>query len=163
MKVLRALLVIAAASTATILASAGAHAQSPLGAPLFAVLTGGNECNAVAPPSGPDCRKGDPDGIGSATVILVTTTSLCFAIAVDNLAGATLAHIHRGISSVNGGIMVTLVAPNAPSAGNPGVSSGCVAGLPTSTIAAIRGDPTSFYVNVHNSTYPDGALRGQLH
>ena len=163
MTILRAFACAIGVAVGTFLASSVAYAQSPLGAPLFAVLNGGNECNNVMPPGGPDCRKGDTDGIGSATVILIATTALCYAIAVDNLAGATLAHIHRGVSSVNGAITVTLTPPSAPSAGNPGTSSGCVAGLPTSTIAAIRGDPTSFYVNIHNSAFPNGAIRGQLH
>ena len=163
MTILRAFACAISVAVGTFLASSGASAQSPLGAPLFAVLNGGNECNNVVPPGGPDCRKGDPDGIGSATVILIATTALCYAIAVDNLAGVSAAHIHRGVSSVNGGVVVTLNPPTAPSNGNPGTSSGCVGGLPTSTIAAIRGDRTSFYVNVRNAAFPDGAIRGQLH
>lgn len=140
--------------------SSGAYAQSPFGAPLFAVLNGGNECNTVAPPAGPVCRKGDLDGIGSATILFPTATIVCFAIIVDNLAGATLAHIHAGVAGVSGGIAVTLTAPGA---GNPGASSGCVTGVDPAVVAAIRKDPTSFYVNVHNGAFPLGAIRGQLH
>jgi len=134
-----------------------------MGAPLFAVLNGGNECNGASPPL---CRQGDLDAIGSATVLLVplnaTITTICFGLTVDNLAGATAAHIHRGPSGVNGGVIVTLAPPNAPGGGNPGASSGCV--NVTAAIAnAIRADPTSFYVNVHNAAFPNGAARGQLH
>ena len=146
-----------------IAAAPSAQAQSPLGAPLFAVLNGGNECNNVALPNGPDCRKGDLDGIGSATIIFPTTTSVCWAITADNLVGATLAHIHSGISGVNGGIVINLTPPSAPAAANPGASSGCAAGIASATILSIRLDPTSFYVNVHNAGFPDGAVRGQLH
>ncbi|MGH6842362.1 MAG: CHRD domain-containing protein [Methylocella sp.] len=143
--------------------SSGAYAQSPLGAPLFAVLNGGNECNSDPPPAGPACRKGDLDGIGSATILFPAPTAVCFAIIVDNLAGATLAHIHSGVAGVNGAIVVTLFPPAAAGGGNPGVSSGCVTAVPAATVTAIRDDPTSFYVNVHNATFPAGAVRGQLH
>lgn len=136
-----------------------AQAQSPFGGPLFAVLNGGNEC--VAP--GPTCRKGDLDGIGSATITFPTANSVCWGINVDSIGGATAAHIHRGTSGVNGVVVVSLSAPNAPGAGNPGASSGCVGGIAAGIIAAIRNDPTRFYVNVHNARFPDGAVRGQLH
>jgi hypothetical protein len=66
------------------------------------------------------------------------------------------------VSGVNGGIVVNLSPPNAPGAGNPGASSGCVAAL-AGIVTAIRNDPTSFYVNVHNGAFPNGAVRGQLH
>ena len=39
---------------------------------LNAVLLGPNECNSVAPPGGPDCRKGDPDGFGLANITFPT-------------------------------------------------------------------------------------------
>ena len=136
-------------------ASSGAFAQ---GAPLFAVLNGGNECNGASPPL---CRQGDLDAFGSATIILVSPNVVCFGIVVDNLAGATAAHIHSGVSEVNGGIVVPLTPPAAPAAGNPGASSGCIA-VAVATIAAIRADPTRFYVNVHNGAFINGAIRGQL-
>jgi hypothetical protein len=140
--------------------SSGAYAQSPLGAPLFTVLSGGNECDGVAPPAGPVCRKGSRQAIGSATILFPTPTSVCFAIIVENLpSAATAAHIHSGVAGVNGAIVVVL----APPSGNPGASSGCVSPVGAATVAAIRADPTSFYVNVHNGTHPNGALRGQLH
>lgn len=162
----RAFACAALAAVGVLACSTSARAQSAMGAPLFAVLNGGNECNSAAPPAGPVCRKGDLDAIGSATVLLVplnaTTTTICFGLTVDNLAGATAAHIHRGPSGVNGGVVVNLLPPNAPGGGNPGASSGCT-NVPAATANAIRADPTSFYVNVHNGAFPNGAVRGQLH
>jgi hypothetical protein len=158
MRLLQALAYASAISTAGFLASSAAYGQSAFGDPLFAVLVGGNECTSAAV-----CRKGDLDAIGSVTLIFPTTTSVCWAITVDNLSGATAAHIHRGAAGVVGGVVVTLTPPSAPGAGNPGASSGCQAGILAGTISAIKADPTSFYVNVHNSSFPDGAARGQLH
>ena len=154
---IRSLICAAAVMVGALFISTGAYAQ---GVPLFAVLNGGNECNGAAPPL---CRQGDLDAFGSATIIFPTTTSLCFGIVVDNLAPAiTGAHIHRGVSGINGGIVVVLSPPSAPAGGNPGASSGCVAGLSSALVAAIRAAPTSFYVNVHDGAFVGGAIRGQL-
>jgi hypothetical protein len=151
-----------AAATLAFFSSFNSTQASAQATPLFAVLNGGNECDTTAPLS-PICRKGDPDGVGSATILFPTTTSLCFGLTVDNLAGATAAHIHRGVSGVNGGIVVTLAPPpSPPAAGNPGASSGCVSALASALVAEIRRNPTAFYINVHNGTFPDGAVRGQL-
>ena len=138
----------------------GTKAAAPV--TLFAVLFGANECNNVAAPAGPVCSVGDLDAIGSATMTFPTATSVCFGITVDNLAGATAAHVHRGSPGLNGGIVVTLVAPLAPSAGDPGASSGCKSGLPAGLVADIIDSPRDFYVNVHNAAFPGGAIRGQL-
>ena len=133
--------------------SGGAFAQ---GAPLFAVLNGGNECDNANPPR---CQQGDPDGFGSVTIIFPSGTEVCFGIVVDNIGAPTVAHIHPGVSTENGPPTVTLAAP---SSGNPGASSGCVAAA-AATVTAIKKNPTKFYVNVHNGAFPDGAVRGQLH
>ena len=162
MTVFRAIACAVAVMGGALLASSGAYAQSAFGAPLFAVLNGGNECNSVAPPAGPDCRKGDLDGIGSATILITSATQLCYGITVDNIAGAAAAHIHGAVSGLNGPIVVALAPPNAPFAGNPGASSGCAA-VAAATITALRADPTRFYVNVHNGAFAGGAVRGQLH
>ena len=155
---IRNLICAAAVMVGALFVSTGAFAQ---GVPLFAVMNGGNECTVVA--AGTVCRKGDLDAYGSATIIFPTTTSLCFGIVVDNLAAPiTAAHIHRGVSAVNGGIVVALTPPSAPAGGNPGASSGCVAGLSAALVSSIMANPSFYYVNVHDSAFPNGAIRGQL-
>jgi hypothetical protein len=152
----------------TLATASGAQAQSAFGDPLFTVLVGGNECVILpAPQQNPVCRRGDLDGIGSATIIFPTEPgkprdTVCWGITVDNLDRPTAAHIHRGSAAVNGGIVVGLSAPIAPAAGNPGTSSGCTK-VTEAIVAAIIKDPTSFYVNVHTGKFPAGAIRGQLH
>lgn len=129
----------------------------------FAPLNGGNECDNSVPPN---CRRGDLDGFGGAVIIIALPNTVCWGITVDNLTSPpspmNLAHIHSGVSGLNGPIVVTLSPPVAPSAGNPGASSGCTSGVPVATINAIRLNPTGFYVNVHNAAFPPGAVRGQL-
>jgi hypothetical protein len=46
--------------------------------------------------------------------------------------------------------------------GNPGASSGCVAGLSCAFVAMIMANPSLFYMNVHDGAFPNGAIRGQL-
>jgi hypothetical protein len=152
MTILHKFAYIFAAAVGILVISSSAFAQ---GAPLFAVLNGGNECKG----SPPVCLQGDPNGFGSATIIFPTSTSVCFGIVVNRITGPTAAHIHSGASGISGPIVVTLTPP---AVGNPGASSGCIHGVLGATIRAIREDPTLYYVNVHTNGFPDGAVRGQL-
>ena len=43
-----------------------------------------------------------------------------------------------------------------------GSSSGCRDGVDPALIQAIIDFPENYYVNVHNASFPGGALRGQL-
>jgi hypothetical protein len=103
---------------------------------------------------------GDPDGIGRATFIIDPARSqLCFAIVVDRIMlPAIAAHIHVGPAGVAGPIVVPLTAPDAN-----GSSGGCVGGVDQQLLRAIRSNPRQYYVNVHTTDFPAGAVRGQLH
>jgi CHRD domain-containing protein len=130
----------------------GAKAQS---ATFFAVLNGGNVCKNFV---GLICGAGDPDGVGSATVTIISETRLCVGLVVDNIGMPTAARIHAGPSAVNGPAVVTLPVP---ASGNPGYSSGC-ANVDAEELALIRASPQNFYINVRDSDYSKGAVRGQL-
>ena len=122
--------------------------------PHFAVLTGGAEIGEDG-----KAAAGDPDGRGSATVIVHGGGKVCFAIIVTGISKPVAAHIHSGRAGSAGDVVVPLTQP---AAGNPGTSSGCVSGVKASLIAAMTKDPDGFYVNVHTGDYPGGAVRGQL-
>ena len=122
---------------------------------LFAVLNGRNELNATTLKKG----AGDPDGFGSANVLIAKSDTVCVGITVTAIGAPTAAHIHRGKRNQNGPIVVPLPAPTT---GDPGASSGCVSGLATSLVSELRRKPHRFYVNVHTSDFPGGAIRGQL-
>jgi len=116
--------------------------------PSTAALTGAEEV------PGP----GDPDGTGSASITLLQGVGqVCFDLSVRNIATATAAHIHRGALGVAGPVEVPLTPPAAN-----GFSSGCVTGVSATLIGEILNHPAGFYVNVHNASFPNGAVRGQL-
>ena len=118
------------------------------GRPLFSVLSGTSEV------PGP----GDPDGSGGASITLNQGLGqVCFELSVENIGDITIgAHIHLGSSDVAGPVVVALVPPVN------GSSEGCVDGVDPELIMAIRQNPQNYYVNVHTSVYPAGAVRGQL-
>ena len=101
---------------------------------------------------------GDPDGRGTATIRLNQGQgTVCFYVTVSNITlPATGAHIHVGASNVAGPVVVGLTPPDAT-----GTSAGCVSAS-RELIAAIRKNPSSYYVNIHTTDYPAGAIRGQL-
>ena len=120
----------------------------PAGRPLAATLTGTAEF------PGP----GDSNGTGTALVRLNSGQGkVCFVLTAANITlPATLAHIHVGAAGTAGDPVVTLVPPDAS-----GTSGGCVS-APSATIKAILKNPSGYYVNIHTSDFPAGAVRGQL-
>jgi hypothetical protein len=94
---------------------------------------------------------GDPDGFGKALLIFDSVTNrVDWLITLANVGlPPTGAHIHLGAPGVAGPVMINF--------------SGQLSGSVVDTdVAALLADPTNFYVNIHNSTYPSGAVRGQL-
>lgn len=128
----------------TVLALASIAADG--GRPITVAMTG------AAERPGP----GDPDGSGTAYFwINPGQGQICYELWVSNIAPATAAHIHIAPSDSPGPVVVPLGAPSS------GMSSGCTSVDPD-LIKAIKQNPESYYVNVHNPEYPGGAVRGQL-
>ncbi|MGH2538868.1 MAG: CHRD domain-containing protein [Candidatus Promineifilaceae bacterium] len=132
-----------------LLLATGVAAADNGGRPLNASLTGAAEV------PGP----GDPDGSGTAAISLNQGQGeVCFTIQVADITlPAAAAHIHVGPAGVAGPVVVTLSPPDAD-----GFSSGCVSDVDAELIKAIRQNPEQYYVNVHTSDFPAGAVRGQL-
>jgi len=101
---------------------------------------------------------GDPDGRGTATITLNHGQgTVCWQIWVSDITlPATAAHIHEAPVGVAGPVDVALSAPDAS-----GFASGC-ATVSREEIKEIIQHPEEYYVNVHTTDYPAGALRGQL-
>jgi hypothetical protein len=104
---------------------------------------------------------GDADGSGIARIRLFpndsSTSLVCFGIKVEDiLLPAIGAHIHVGAADVAGPVVVALTPPDGS-----GQSEGCVV-ADKALADAIYNDPSAYYVNVHTTDFPAGAVRGQL-
>ena len=122
--------------------------QSAVFQQYFAVLDAGNELDG-----------GHAGATGTAMVMFGPKAGqLCFAILVRDVDTPISAHIHDAPAGVNSGVFIALVAP---STGSPGSSAGCVT-TTSANLAAIKANPTKFYINVHSTSNSAGALRGQL-
>lgn len=116
------------------------------GRPLSTMLSGAEEV------PGP----GDPDGSGSAFLTFNLGQGLvCWELSAADIMTATAAHIHEAEAGFAGPVVVTLSPPE------DGFSSGCTS-VDSMLIKEIIQNPSGYYVNIHNSEYPAGALRGQL-
>lgn len=133
------------------------------------VNTGGN--NAIV---------GDPDGRGEVYMFGIDANkdTLCYNLQVKRIAeldqapgNGRAAHIHAGKRGANGPVVANLAWPQG------GQSADCLDGVnqaarfvtantgfasPAALIADILANPDNYYVNVHNTEYPGGAIRGQL-
>lgn len=101
---------------------------------------------------------GDPDGAGTATVTFTPASGeVCWDINVSNITLPSVGtHIHEGAKGVAGPVVVPLSPPDAN-----GAATGC-ATQDTALVTRILQSPQNFYVNVHASDFPAGAVRGQL-
>lgn len=116
-------------------------------------LTGEAEVTAEGVPN-----QGDLDGSGQATITINRGQGeICWSIEVEDITlPAIAAHIHVGPPTTTGAVVVTLSPPDAD-----GASSGCTS-VERELAKTIAKEPAAYYVNVHTTDYPAGALRGQL-
>ncbi len=134
-----------------------APAQCP-SQPLAAARTGGRPLTATLTGATEVPGPGDADGSGTATIRLNPGQGrVCFVLTASNITlPASGAHIHVAPAGTPGPVVVGLSPPDAT-----GVSSGCVSAS-RAVIKAILKNPSGYYVNIHTSDFPAGAIRGQL-
>lgn len=104
-------------------------------------------------------KAGDPDGHARGEFEIHRGT-LCYELRWRDIAHPTAAHIHRGRAGVPGPVVVDLLAGGRVTAGARRIER-CV-GVSPAVANALAQNPGRYYVNIHNATYPDGAVRGQL-
>lgn len=113
-----------------------------------ATLTG----TQVVPP------PGDPSGTGQTRFIFYPNKNkICYTIQVSGIGGATSAHLHQARAGQNGPVRLGLDPPKDGTSAHE-----CIRGLGKRFVKKISGNPTGYYVDVHNDEFPGGALRGQL-
>lgn len=99
---------------------------------------------------------GDADGTGMARIAINDATNrVCTDLEVRMIGTVTAAHIHRGAAGTNGPPVITLDAPDDND------SDDCDT-VDDALVDEIRANPSAFYVNVHTTDYPNGAIRGQI-
>jgi CHRD domain len=95
---------------------------------------------------------GDTDGSGAFSAeVDAQAGDFCYTLSADNIAKATMAHVHSGAAGANGPPVAKLDLG----------SDLCIAVEPD-VLKAIVAAPGNYYVNVHNAEFPGGAVRGQL-
>lgn len=111
---------------------------------------------------------GDANGTGRFR-FKIKHDRLCYSLSVRRIAPPTAAHIHFGPRGEAGPVAVTLKTPPPG-----GTVRGCIPARNSQnpmnaaevlTFWELRGiaqDTYFFYVNVHNTPFPAGAIRGQL-
>lgn len=133
------------------LAVAGA-AGAVGGRPFDVALTGAQEV------PGP----GDANASGTAHIELNQGQgTVCFDLAWADIDGTvTAAHIHLAPAGAAGGVVVPLFT--GESFDGTDATSGCAQNVSEDLIKAIRQNPAAYYVNIHSTVFPAGAVRGQL-
>lgn len=147
MSLVRRITIALVASVGLLLASVVPASGATGGVSFTVDLTGEAEVNAAGVPN-----QGDLDGSGTATLTINPGLGeVCWTIEVEGVDPITAAHIHVAPATTTGPVVVPL---------NP-YTGGC-SDIDRTLAIAIIADPGSYYINVHNATYPGGALRGQL-
>ena len=103
---------------------------------------------------------GDPDATGQATVFIDDDTDrLCLYMTWSNVDGTlTGLHIHLAPPTAPGPIVVPFSVP--PS--NATFTFQCVAVANEALLDNLAANPQQYYLNLHSTLYPGGAIRGQL-
>jgi hypothetical protein len=149
------LLAAFAASVLALALSPVASAQERAPTTFVAVLSAENEV--------PGCPAGEESGARGVAIVQIDedTGEITYRVIAANLpgtiAGGPGGHIHVGAAGVMGPVVQALELT--------GAESGVVAAGTTVNPAlaeAILADPANYYVNVHTTVCPGGAIRGQL-
>ncbi len=144
------LFVVAALAALTVATPAAATGDSATKCAAYAVLKPGNENPPTASKT-----------LGAAA-IHINGTTLSFAVTIANPQRETFfaGHIHIGAAGVNGPVRVALFL--GPPNNRRLFFQAAQIQISQTDADAICGDLAGHYVNYHTTTFPGGALRGQL-
>jgi hypothetical protein len=110
------------------------------GRPLTATLTGAAEV-----------PSGDPDGMGMARLTVNPGQgTICYEITASHIGDVIGVHIHEAPAGMNGPVVRHL-----------SFGSDCVS-VSREFAKDVIQNPADYYINVHTSEFPAGAIRGQL-
>jgi len=139
-----ALTTAAAATTTLVLGGSAGAADGRL--VINAQVTGEQEAPA----------DGDPDGKAKGKLrVNVTTGEICYAVDARKVETLLAGHIHEKNDGSNIGPVVVPLTKTSPT-----TFTGCAINLEVAR--GLQDEPGEYYLNVHNTTYPGGALRADL-
>ena len=146
---LMAVLIVVAALAALAVATPAAATDDATKCAAYAVLKPGNEVPPTASKT-----------LGAAA-IHINGTTLSFAVTIANPQHETLVagHIHIGAAGVNGPVRVPLFSGSND---RKLFFQAAQIQISAENATAICADLAGHYVNYHTTTFPGGALRGQL-
>ena len=101
-----------------------------------------------------------PNTVGSGSFVARSNIGqgrICWSLTVTGLSDVTVAHIHY----LNGPLATQIAVPLALPTPFTGSATGCATAL-RALVKQILVHPENFYVNVHTTTYPGGAISGTL-
>jgi hypothetical protein len=119
-------------------------------------LTGDQE---ATPTCAPPNVCGDPDAVGGMILVFnPTRDTVCFLTRWSGIDGTVVAaHIHIAPAGSPGPVVVPLFSGSFE---GTDMLRDCVPA--NGLVDDILADPAAYYVNIHSSVYPPGAIRGQL-
>jgi len=101
-----------------------------------------------------------PNTVGSGSFVARSNIGqgrICWSLTVTGLSDVTAAHIHY----LNGPLATQIAVPLTLPTPLTGWATGCATAL-RALVKQILVHPENFYVNVHTTTYPGGAISGTL-
>ena len=104
---------------------------------------------------------------GHAQVKVYEDGTMEFTFTINNKSDEnfTRAHIHKAAAGVNGPIHWDFLEAGNPVASVPGQPAqlrGVARARAAAVLADLLANPSNYYVNVHSTAFPGGAVRGQL-
>jgi CHRD domain len=158
-------LALAAAFTLAAVTSAGAKKPSLGATPVFKLQLKPNQevppvKNLKARARGSvtfDLERSSAGAITSGEVIFSFNYTFPGSVTITGL------HVHQAAKGVNGPITVSSNVAMFTDADGSGNITAVVTGTAPATLQAILDNPRKYYVNLHTSVNPDGALRAQMH
>ena len=104
---------------------------------------------------------------GQAQVTVGADGTMEFLFTINNKSGETYtrAHIHKAPAGVNGPIHWDFLEAGDPVASisdQPSQLRGVARARAAAVLADLLANPDQYYVNVHSTAFPGGAVRGQL-
>jgi hypothetical protein len=101
-----------------------------------------------------------PNTVGTGSFVARSNIGqgrICWSLTVTGLSDVTVAHIHY----LNGPLATQIAVPLTLPTPFTGSATGCATAL-RALVKQILVHPENFYVNVHTTTYPGGAISGTL-